>query len=158
MSHQSNPAVTQDRWCVLAFGPRLDRKASNAWAMSIPTLKTMKNAAITSNIDGPCAIVALTKRSIFCTVKKISVEARNFPPRDDFEQHCGPNSARAEGEGETMSVRRRCFPFEGNFMPVRDPEPSRQPSSPRPSSQPPSRPTELSRQPEPNSQYPTSGK
>jgi hypothetical protein len=71
-----NPAVTQDRCCVLAFGPDLDRKASNAWAMRIPTLRTMKNAAITSNIDGPCAIEALTKRSTFCTVKEIPLSGR----------------------------------------------------------------------------------
>jgi hypothetical protein len=79
--------VTQDRWCVLAFGPRLDRKASNAWAMRIPTLRTMKNAAITSNIDGPCAIDLLIKRSTFCTVKEIPPTGLNFPPHDDFEQH-----------------------------------------------------------------------
>ena len=85
-----NPAVTQDRCCVLAFGPGLDRKASNAWAIRIPTLRTMKNAAINSNIDGSCAIDALTKRSTFCTVKEILLSGPNFPPHDDFEQHRAP--------------------------------------------------------------------
>jgi hypothetical protein len=93
--------VTQDRCCVLAFGPRRDRKASNAWAMRIPTLRTMKNTAMTSNIDGPRAIDALTKRSTFCTVKEIQLSELNFPPRDDFEQHHIPR--------RTMIVRRRSF-------------------------------------------------
>ena len=81
MSHQS-PGISRcqsgaqsrgDSRPLLRFSlrPGLDRKASNAWAMRIPTLRTMKNAAITSNIDGPCAIDALTKRSTFCTVKEI---------------------------------------------------------------------------------------
>jgi hypothetical protein len=114
--------VTQDRCCVLAFGPRRDRKASNAWAMRIPTLRTIKNTAITSNIDGPCAIDALTKRSTFCTVKEIQLSELNFPPRDDFEQHHVPR--------RTMIVRRRFFPFRRHFMSAREPEPSRPPASP----------------------------
>ena len=92
--------MTQDRCCVLAFGPRLDRKASNAWAMRIPTLRTMKNAVITSNIDGSCAI-GLIKRSTFCTVKEIPLSGLNFPPHDDFEQHraqgCPPQIRLVEG-------------------------------------------------------------
>jgi hypothetical protein len=50
----------------------------------------MKNAAITSNIDGPCVIDALTKRSTFCTVKEIPLSGPNFPPHDDFKQHRAP--------------------------------------------------------------------
>jgi hypothetical protein len=71
--------VTQDRCRVFSFGPDLDRMASNAWAMRIPTLRTMKNAATTSNIDGPCAIDALTKRSTFCTVKEIPLIGMKLP-------------------------------------------------------------------------------
>jgi hypothetical protein len=62
--------------------------------MRIPTLKTGKNVAITSNIDGPCAIDALTKRSTFCTVKEIPLSGPNFPPHDYFEQHHAQPRAR----------------------------------------------------------------
>jgi hypothetical protein len=30
------------------------------------------------------------KRVTFCTVKEIQLSEPNFPPRDDFEQHCAP--------------------------------------------------------------------
>jgi hypothetical protein len=55
----------------------------------------MKNAAITSNIDGPCAIDELTKRPTFCTVKEIPLGEMNFRPHDDFEQHCTPSPERS---------------------------------------------------------------
>ena len=54
------------------------RKASNAWAMRIPTLRTMKNAVIASNID---VILhdRFSKGLTFCTVKGIPLRGLKFP-------------------------------------------------------------------------------
>jgi hypothetical protein len=70
--------VTQDRCCVLAFGPGLDRKASNAWAIRIPTLRIMNNTAITSNIDGPLRN-GFNKASTFLHSQRDSVERMKLP-------------------------------------------------------------------------------
>jgi hypothetical protein len=56
------------------------RNASKAWATRIPTLRTMKNAAIASNMDKSRAMDS-TKGSAVCTVKKIPWYETNFLPR-----------------------------------------------------------------------------
>jgi hypothetical protein len=67
-----------------------DRKASKVWAKRIPTLRTTKNAVIASNIDGFLSN-GFNKSSAFCTVQEIPLSGLNFPPHDDFEQHCAPS-------------------------------------------------------------------
>jgi hypothetical protein len=56
--------------------------------MRIPTLRTTKNAVIASKNIDRILRNSFIKSANFCTVKEIQLSELNFPPRDDFEQHC----------------------------------------------------------------------
>jgi hypothetical protein len=85
----------------------------------MPTLRTIKNAVITSNIDGSCAIDPL-KGGPLCTVKEIRFSGRNFSSLDDFEQHRAPGRQWNSGMTGLSAVCGACRSKENKTAIVRD--------------------------------------
>ena len=93
-SHCQNRALsrgdTKALTC-LEFGQ--GRKASKAWARGVPKLRTTKSGYSFKHRRRILCNEPIEK-STSCTVKEIPGSGLNFPPHDDFEQHCAPRPSR----------------------------------------------------------------
>jgi len=84
-----------------------DRNASKAWAMRMPTLRTMKNAVMASNMQISCASVPQLKRQRICTVKNNFIECECPHSPDVFLQQNLVASYAAHGPNIVALVRYR---------------------------------------------------